>query len=197
MQAIRSTLLVLAAAGLLLAGGWGLMGPAQPAAAQVPAGEAPALARRVQALETAVAALEQDHAALAVQVAQIASTPSPAAARLLPAPTLTPTPAPTLAADEPLFEILSVDGRITESNNVWWKYAYIVEVQNTSEQRLLLNATIEFLDADGFLVDDDFVYGFLLEPGATDSITGYALIDAAVAPNVEGINAKVGVTGVE
>jgi len=186
MRAIRYTLLGLAAAAVVVLGGQQWLAPAQ-------ASDAPVLENRVKALETTVAALQKDHAALAAQVARLASTPTPAAALLLP----TPTPAPTADPDASLFEILSVDGRITESNSVWWKYAYIVELQNTSDKRLLLDATIEFLDTDGFVVDDDRVYDFLLEPGETSSMTGYALIDASVAANVDGINAKVGVTASE
>ena len=137
--------------------------------------------------------------------AALIPTPDPAALMPTATPTAapailllpTPTPAPTADPDASLFEILSVDGRITESNSVWWKYAYIVELQNTSDKRLLLDATIEFLDTDGFVVDDDRVYDFLLEPGETSSMTGYALIDASVAANVDGINAKVGVTASE
>jgi hypothetical protein len=188
MSAIRNTFLVVASVLLVLVvllGGQQVWTPAQASAT-------PALEPRVAALETTVAALQKEHGALATQAAQLASTPTPAAAKLLP----TPTPKAT-ATDAPLFAILSVDGRITESNDVWWKYAYIVELQNTSDQRLLLNATIEFLDADGFVVDDDFVYDFLLESGETRNMTGYALIDASVAGDVDGINAKVGETAKE
>jgi hypothetical protein len=44
------------------------------------------------------------------------------------------------------------------------------------------------------MVDDDFVYDFLLAPGETRSMTGYALIDASAAGDADAINAKVGVT---
>jgi hypothetical protein len=188
MSAIRNAFLVLTSVVLVVL----VLLSGQQVFMPVQASATPVLEPRVQALETTVAVLRRDHAALATQVAQLASTPTPPAAKLLP----TPTPR-AAATDAPLFAILSVDGRVTESNEVWWKYAYIVALQNTSTQRLLLNATVEFLDADGFVVDDERVYDFLLEPGETRSMTGYALIDAGVAGDVDSINAKVGVTAAE
>jgi hypothetical protein len=99
--------------------------------------------------------------------------------------------APQPNAQEKQFEILGIDTKITEANNSWSKFAWILRVKNLSNTALSIQATIEFLDGDGFVVDDDFRPNLLLPPNQEETFTGYELIDAFVAGNVASINAKV------
>ena len=80
---------------------------------------------------------------------------------------------------------------LTEKNDVWWKYSWILKIQNDSDEALSFDATIEFLDEDGFIIDDDSEYNLIVEPGTVGSFAGYDLIDADVAPNIKKVNAKV------
>ncbi|HXF47991.1 MAG TPA: hypothetical protein VNL73_01020 [Verrucomicrobiae bacterium] len=89
-------------------------------------------------------------------------------------------------------EIVEIDAKVTESNDVWWKYAWRLTVQNFSGEPISFNATIEFLDKDGFVVDDDDEYGLYLEYGQKKTFTGYDLIVSSVAPNIVSVTAKVG-----
>lgn len=91
----------------------------------------------------------------------------------------------------PLIEVVDVDARPTEANSTWTKYAWKLTVRNLSEQPLSLSATIEFQDSDGFIVDDDREYDLGLGPLEEKTFTGYDLIDASVASNVNRVAAKV------
>ena len=88
-------------------------------------------------------------------------------------------------------QIVDIDARVTESNPTWSKFAWKLTVKNLTSSRAGFDAVIEFLDSDGFIVDDDREYGLLLAPHEEGAFTGYTLIDAAVAPNVSQISAKI------
>jgi len=91
----------------------------------------------------------------------------------------------------PLWEIADISARVTEKNNTWWKNAWILVLQNNSNQSMTFNATIEFLDSDGFVIDDDLAYGLVVPASSQETFTGYGLIVTDVAPNVATVNAKV------
>jgi hypothetical protein len=111
-----------------------------------------------------------------------------------PAATNTEAPAPRVTPverEDSSFQIVDISTRVTESNSTWWKYAWKLTLRNYSEQTLQLDAHIEFLDEDGFVVDDARESSLILRAGEEKTFTGYELIDAAVAPNVQRVNAKV------
>src|SRR5690606_9249097 len=94
-------------------------------------------------------------------------------------------------ATEPTFKIVEVDTRVTEMNNVWWKYAWLLTLENQSSDFLVLAAEIQFLDEDGFVVDDDIALDLSLGAGETKTFRDYVLVDASVASSVDAINALV------
>ena len=51
--------------------------------------------------------------------------------------------------------------------------------------------TIEWLDADGFIIDDDIERMRLRCCGATDTFRGYALIRQPATQNVRSVSAKI------
>ena len=89
-------------------------------------------------------------------------------------------------------EIVDVDAKVTESNSSWWKYAWKLTLRNPTKANKNYTATIEFLDSDGFVTDDDTEYDLLVAAGQERVFTGYDLVDADVAGNVAKVNAKVG-----
>lgn len=95
------------------------------------------------------------------------------------------------------YEVASIDAKITESNSVFVKYAWILTIKNNGKQRLLFNANIEFLDADGFIVDQDFAYRLLIEPYETQKYTGAKLVNTSIAGKVTQITAKTNVVSFE
>ena len=96
-----------------------------------------------------------------------------------------------LEAQQPLFEIISVKSRVTESNSSWTGHAWVLVIRNLTPRTLQLDALIEFHDADGFVIDHDSEYGLVVGPHEEKRFMGYHLIDASVAPNVASVFAIV------
>ncbi len=90
------------------------------------------------------------------------------------------------------WSIVKIESRVTESNNSWHKYAWRLEIRNNEEIPLTFNATIEFQDGDGFVIDDDSEYGLYVAPNSTKTFTGSTLIRVPGAYKVAKTNAKVG-----
>lgn len=92
---------------------------------------------------------------------------------------------------EKMFRVLSVDSKCTEANNVWHKYAWKLTLENLSTQGVSLIATLQWLDADGFVIDEDIDYNIHLMGSETKTFRGYQLISMPAASNVQTINASV------
>lgn len=109
----------------------------------------------------------------------------------------TVTPIPTAKAAQPSaerdWEIVSVDSKVTESNDTWWKYAWKLTIRNKGTTPHAFRATIEFQDRDGFIIDTSDSDAFVVQPNADDTATGYALISTPGASNVARTLAKVSV----
>jgi hypothetical protein len=93
------------------------------------------------------------------------------------------------------WEIISIDTRVTEANNVWSRFAWKLVMKNTANYPLRFDATIEFQDKDGFIIDTNTAHGLFISPRAQDAFTGYALIKADGAPQVARTLVKVRRTG--
>jgi len=148
------------------------------------------------ALETRVAALEQSLSALTTRVAEL-EKPTPTATRgpergTSALPTATPRPTQQPAASN--FEIISIDSRVTESNNSWWKYAWILEVSNQGDEDILFNAEIQFQDEDGFVIDTAYAYNLVIRAGETKKFSDSTLISTPGAASVANIYAQTRIT---
>jgi hypothetical protein len=62
---------------------------------------------------------------------------------------------------------------------------------NLTSQPLRLSLIVEFLDSDGFVVDQDVKPDLALGAGLATTFTGFKLISAAPAKNVATVTAKV------
>jgi hypothetical protein len=106
-------------------------------------------------------------------------------------------PAPSAKAMEPAaekdWEIVSVDSKVTESNDTWWKYAWKLTMRNKGSTPHAFSATIEFQDKDGFIIDTGRSDTIVVQPNADNTATGFALIRTPGASNVARTLAKVGV----
>jgi hypothetical protein len=89
------------------------------------------------------------------------------------------------------WEIVSINTRVTESNSTWSRFAWKLEMKNMASQSLRLDATIEFQDKDGFIIDTDTAHGLVIGPNSQKTFTGFALIRAEGAPRVARTLAKV------
>jgi hypothetical protein len=100
----------------------------------------------------------------------------------------TPALRPARGSDQ--FEIVSIDSRITEANDVWSKFAWTLVLNSQSPDALACRATIEFLDGDGTVVDDHNAYGLVVPPGEDASFTGTTLLIASTVDTVETTRAR-------
>jgi hypothetical protein len=90
-----------------------------------------------------------------------------------------------------LFKIVKIETRIIETNNSWSKFAWKLILKSLAEKPLTFNATIEFLDKDGFVVDNSFAYNLFLPAKDEQTYAGYALVNASIAGLVASIQTKV------
>ena len=120
-------------------------------------------------------------------------TPTPTATLTpTPTPTLTPTPTPTpIPTPSESLQIVDVSTRITEQASVWWRFAWRLTVKNNIDSAINFDATIKWLDADGFEIDQDFEFGLVLGAEEERTFTGSALISLPSARNVTTVSASI------
>jgi len=95
------------------------------------------------------------------------------------------------SGDTRMIEIISIDTRLVEANDTWSKIAWKLVIKNLTDKKVIFHANIEFLDKDGFLVDDTFESNLIISAQSEQSFTGTTLIDAPLIERVSSIQAKV------
>lgn len=88
-------------------------------------------------------------------------------------------------------KVESIDSRITETNDVWARYAWKLAVSNSGDNTISFGVHIEWQDADGFVIDDDNESGLAVQAHGTETFTGYELIRYPGAFRVSKIEAKL------
>lgn len=101
-------------------------------------------------------------------------------------PTSTPNP------DAGDYRIVSLQAKITERNDVWEAHSWKVTIQNKVSHDLILDAIVEFLDSEGFVLDQDSSFGWVVRAGETKTFTGRKLITLKVSRKVKSYNVNVG-----
>lgn len=86
---------------------------------------------------------------------------------------------------------IAVEAKVTEQNDTWWRYSWKLSAVSASSATRTLIVTVQFQDADGFVLDTDSAGPFQLAPGATTTTTDFALVSAATAPRVRKIGIEV------
>jgi hypothetical protein len=122
----------------------------------------------------------------------------------VPAPITTPPPAPTPSpAPSSDGRTLSesyqfqgditgtVESRVMETNDVWWKYAWKITLKNTGRQPTAISAVVVFQDVDGFPIEETSQQGASLAAGEETVLSGFELVTAAVAPRVGKVDLKL------
>ena len=100
-----------------------------------------------------------------------------------------PSPVPRTGKREPIesqdWRVLAIDVAITESNSIWSRFSWKLTLQNLTTQSLSFNATIEFQDRNGFILDTSSAYDLRVLHSQTETFTGFALIRAELVDRVE------------
>lgn len=92
---------------------------------------------------------------------------------------------------QPILDIVSIDTKVTEQNSVWWKYSWIFKVKNNSDRDHVVNAHLEWLDKEGYVVETALEYSLTIPANQEKTFSGYELIDIQVAPTVGGIQVNL------
>ena len=104
------------------------------------------------------------------------------------APAVTPPAAnPPLSSTKP--EIVSVSARPLDTSGAQWKEGYELKLRNQSGTEIRVNVKVQFLDANGYVVDDDLMNDLVVPAYSEKSFAGADMIDAAVAPTVKSVKA--------
>jgi hypothetical protein len=136
---------------------------------------------------TRIANLEKKVAQLEQRIAELESVKTPLHSPF----STTPVSVPDNPADGKLFEIVSIDTKIIEANDSWTKVAWKLIVQNLSNSPIAFHASIEFLDQDGFMVDETMEPNLVLPAKKQQTYTGNTLIDAPLMENISSIRAQL------
>ncbi|MBI2834176.1 MAG: hypothetical protein HYX76_07085 [Acidobacteria bacterium] len=87
---------------------------------------------------------------------------------------------------------VTVESRVTEANDVWWKYSWKVTIRNSGKRPQIVSGRIEFQDADGFVIETATVPATRIDAAAEDTVTGFELITTASAVNVAQLAGRIG-----
>ena len=88
-------------------------------------------------------------------------------------------------------QALHIGTKVTEQNDAYQKFAWTLKVKNTTDIGKSFTAKIQWLDADGFIVDDDVAYDLMLDANEEKQFAGYALIDADAASTATSVTAHI------
>jgi len=106
------------------------------------------------------------------------------------------TPAAAVASSQPPaagggVEIVEINLRITDTTTTWWEMSWWLTLSNVNDEDVRVNATIQFLDEDGRVVDEDEVRDLRVPASQQQVFRGASRIDARIAPRVKSIYAKI------
>lgn len=85
-------------------------------------------------------------------------------------------------------QVLRASARATEKNKSWWRFGWTVTIANHSSETRDFRLQVQFMDADGFVVDDDTEHGLTIPAGQSKTFRDSDLIDATVARRVKSVN---------
>ena len=86
-------------------------------------------------------------------------------------------------------EISDINASIVDTNNVFTKYSYTFNVTNNGSTVLTKSFTVELLDANGMIIDEDHLYGQGLSPGS-NTLRGSILAGGDMRNSVASVSVK-------
>jgi hypothetical protein len=95
------------------------------------------------------------------------------------------------AADVAAVTVIDTTFRVTEKNKTWWRIAWICRARNDSAAPVRFQVDVVLHDSAGFTIKDDSSTAITLAAHDVQEVTGFALVDAAVAENVTGVKATI------
>jgi len=89
------------------------------------------------------------------------------------------------------WEISNLRYTVIEKNDSWWKFSWQLSLKNNTSSIVDFFIYVNFLNRNGYIVDDDIENPSHFAPKEQRVIKGYALIDAELAPDVTDAEAEI------
>ena len=105
------------------------------------------------------------------------------------APESLPRPTPRSAAS--IFQVATFETRTTESNTSWSRVGWRLVIKNLDDRPHLFDATVEFQDSAGFVVDEDNEYSLRVPALGEETFTGYDLVGSNIRDQIARTEVKV------
>jgi hypothetical protein len=123
---------------------------------------------------------------------QLAVLPAPAPVTP-PAATPPPAVAPPAAppSKTPAIDIVSVKGQALETNDIEWKYGYTMLLRNNTDAAVKGTYRIQFLDEQGFPVEDALMKDLVVPANAKLSFDGVSMIKTPLATRIRTLRAEM------
>lgn len=127
------------------------------------------------------------------QSQQPAATPAsvPPAPPAATPPAATPPPAAAPPSKTPAIDIVSVKGQALETGDVEWKYGYTMVLRNNTDQAVTGTYRIQFLDEQGYPVDDAVMKDLVVPANTKISFDGVSMIKAPLAQRIRTLRAEL------
>jgi hypothetical protein len=93
--------------------------------------------------------------------------------------------------DQEPVEVVDISTKVTEQNSVWHKYAWNLTLKNNTDRDKTISADIQWVDAEGFVIDSHTEYSLSVPAGQEKTFTDFVLISVPGATNVESVKAEI------
>lgn len=88
-------------------------------------------------------------------------------------------------------EVVSIDSRVTETNDMWAKHAYLLKVKNNTARDRTFRATIQWTDAEGFMLNKKIERNLEVFANSERTFNGDDLIMFPAAGNVSSVGVEI------
>jgi len=106
-------------------------------------------------------------------------------------PASPPPQPPPPPSKQPDIEIVSVRAEALETGSIEWKYGYTLKLRNNTIRDARVDLKIEFVDAQGFTVDDDLLNGAFVPANSEREFHDFDMLKAALAEKVKTVRAEL------
>jgi hypothetical protein len=88
-------------------------------------------------------------------------------------------------------EIIDVSTKVVETNEVWWKFAWILKLKNNTNEDQTVTAELKWTDKNDYVVDSHTEYNLTVPAGQEKTFNDYMLINTTPARTVKNIEVHI------
>ncbi len=91
----------------------------------------------------------------------------------------------SIVSDVTELELIEFTYWISIKTEMWWRFAYEMQLKNNSDKTIVIRADIKYLNSEGDIIDSTYVENITLPADEERSITGHSLISVPSAKDVQ------------